>query len=225
MSLDLAMNFDLARTPTLEAVATDDEHRLAQDLQKRVEEAITTVEAQPQVVEAAQTQQTTDENLSRLKRAERALSVLARELREQAASAAQVAIEALVASACAGQKPDFKKLLVELAIESQSGLVTRAIEKIVEHLIPLAHIAALRSESHAAMTRSRALEAIAQERAEKLLGQMRAAVTEEMVLPIDMSKGVSGALLARAAGLKKMAVQISSNADEMERAYNERKRR
>lgn len=225
MSLDLAMNFDLARTPTLEAVATDDEHRLAQDLGKRVEEAIAAVEAQPQVAEAAQAQQTTAENLSRLKRAERALSVLARELREQASAAAQVAIESLITSACAGQKPDFKKLLVELAIESQSGLVTRAIERIVEHLIPLAHIAALRSESHAAMTRARALEAVAQERAEKLLGQMRAAVTEEMVLPIDMSKGVSGALLARAAGLKKVAVQISGNADEMERAYNERKRR
>jgi hypothetical protein len=219
------MSFDLARTPTLEAVATQDEHRLAEDLRKRVEESITAAESQPDVVEAAQAQQATDDRLSRLKRAERALAVLAKELRAQAASAAQTAIETLIASACAGEKPDFKKLLVQVAFESQGGLVMRAIEQMVEHLIPLAQIAALRGESHTAMTRARALEQIAQERAERVLGQMRDAVTEEMVLPIDMSKGVSGALLARAAGLKKMAVQISANADEIERAYSERKTR
>lgn len=219
------MSFDLARTPTLEAVATQDEHRLAQDLQKRVDESIAAAAAEPEVVEAAEAQQTSEDRLSLLKKAERALSVLAKTLREQAAAAAQVAIEALIASACQGQVPDFKKLLAQMAIESQSGLVTRAIEKIIEHLIPLAQIGALRSESHAAMTRARALEKIAQERAERVLGAMRDAVTEEMVLPVDLSKGVSGALLARAAGLKKMAMQISANADELERAYNERKKR
>lgn len=218
------MNFDLARTPTLEAVATQDEHRLAEDLRKRVEESIAAVETQTEVVDAAQTQQSAEDGLARLKKAERALAVLARELREQAAVAAQSAIETLVASACAGEKPDFKKLLIQIAIETQSGLVTRAIERIVEHLIPMAQISSLRGESHAAITRARVLERIAQERAEKVLGQLRDAVTEEMVLPIDMSKGVSGALLARAAGLKKMAVQISANADEIERAYCERKR-
>jgi hypothetical protein len=218
------MSFDLARTPTLEAVATQDEHRLAQDLQKRVEESIAAAEALPEVVDAAAAQDASGERLSRLKKAERALSVLARELREQAAAVAQTAIETLVASACAGEKPDFKKLLVQLAIESQSGLVTRAIERIIEHLIPLAQMAALRCESHTAMTRARALERIAQQRAERVLGQMREAVTEEMVLPIDMSKGVSGALLARAAGLKKIAIQIAASADEIERAYSERKR-
>ncbi len=219
------MSFDLARTPTLEAVATEDEQRLAQELQKRVEESIAAAEQRPEVAEAAAAQQSAEDHLSKLKKAERVLSGLARELREQAAAAARIAIETLVASACAGEKPDFKKLLAEIALESQNGLVTRAIEQIVEHLIPQAQIAALRGESHAAMSRARALESIAQERAERVLGQMRQAVTEEMVLPVDLSRGVSGALLARAAALKKMAVQISANADEIERAYNERNRR
>src|SRR5690242_20910991 len=40
-------------------------------------------------------------------------------------------------------------------------------------------------------------------------------VNEEMVLPVDMSKGVAGALLARAAGLKRLAVQVSENADRI----------
>jgi hypothetical protein len=57
--------------------------------------------------------------------------------------------------------------------------------------------------------RARALERIAQERAEKVLKQLRGAVSEEMVLPVDMSKGVAGALLSRAAGLKRLAVQVS----------------
>jgi hypothetical protein len=219
------MSFDLARTPTLEAVATEDEHRLAQDLQKRVEESIATAEQQAEVVAAVAAHQDAEEHLSKLKKAERVLSGLARELREQAAAAARTAIETLVASACAGEKPDFKKLLAQIAIESENGLVTRAIEQIIEHLLPLAQIAALRGESHAAMSRARALESIARERAERVLGQMREAITEEMVLPVDLSKGVSGALLARAAALKKMAIQISANADEIERAYNERNRR
>jgi len=71
--------------------------------------------------------------------------------------------------------------------------------------------------------RARALDRIAQERAEKVLQQLRGAVTEEVVLPVDMSKGVAGALLARAASLKRCAVQISENADKMQRAYQDRK--
>ena len=88
----------------------------------------------------------------------------------------------------------------------------------------MAKIDSLREESHALMTRARVMEGVAQERAEKLLGQVREAVTEEMILPIDLSKGVSGALLAHAAGLRRMAVQISANADELERSYRERRK-
>ena len=44
-----------------------------------------------------------------------------------------------------------------------------------------------------------------------------------MVLPVDLSKGVAGALLARAAGLKRLAVQISDNADRIQRQYQDRR--
>jgi hypothetical protein len=62
---------------------------------------------------------------------------------------------------------------------------------------------------------------MAQDRAEKLLARMRDAVTDEMVLPVDLSKGVVGALLTQADGLKRRAIQISETADEMERRYTE----
>ena len=58
---------------------------------------------------------------------------------------------------------------------------------------------------------------------EKVLEQLRGAVSAEMVLPVDMSKGVAGALLARAAGLKRLAVQISENADRIESSYRDRR--
>jgi len=56
-----------------------------------------------------------------------------------------------------------------------------------------------------------------------VLQQLRGAVSQEMVLPVDMSKGVAGALLARAAGLKRCAVQISENADRIESSYRDRR--
>jgi hypothetical protein len=98
----------------------------------------------------------------------------------------------------------------------------RALERLVEHVIPLAQIAYLRGDSHELLTRARAIESIAQERAERVLSQLREAVSEEMVLPVDMSKGVAGALLAHAGGLKKLAVQQAENADRIEKAYTAR---
>jgi hypothetical protein len=44
-----------------------------------------------------------------------------------------------------------------------------------------------------------------------------------MVLPVDLSKGVAGALVARARDLKTRAVRVSENADQLERAYQDRK--
>ena len=67
------------------------------------------------------------------------------------------------------------------------------------------------------MTRARALEQVAQERAEKLLGQLRDAVSEEVILPVDLSKGVAGALLAQASEYKRRAVQLSEHADGLEK--------
>ena len=92
----------------------------------------------------------------------------------------------------------------------------------METRIPLERIAHLREESHAAMVRAKALERVAGERAEKLLGKLRDAVSEEVVLPVDMSKGVSGSLVAQAAEYRRRAVAISENADRLEKAYGPR---
>lgn len=218
------MSFDVVTTPTLEAVATENEQLLARDLQKRVEELIEAAEAQPEVAQAAEAQRAAEQHLARLRKAERALSQYAKESREQTAAIELAAMEAIIESAGSKPKPDFKKLDGLAAAENQNRHASRAIQHIVEHLIPLAQIASLREESRALMTRAKAAENIAQERAEKVLGELRKAVSEEMVLPVDMSKGVAGALVAHAAALKRCAVQISQNADEIERAYRDRRR-
>jgi hypothetical protein len=133
-------------------------------------------------------------------------------------------MDAIVESAASDERPDFRKLQALSVIENHCRYAGRAIERTVEHLLPRAQIVSLRAEAFAMMTRARGIEAVAQDRAEKVLGRMRDAVTEEMVLPVDMSKGVAGALLAHASGLKRCAVQISEDADRLERAYNDRLR-
>lgn len=214
------MSFYLAETPTLEAVATEDERVLTQDLQARVAEAVQQADSQAPVSDAVSAYQRAQDRLGRLQAAERALNQYAKESRERVAETSENALEALVETAASGKKLEFKKL-GELALgESQIRVLAKAVERLTEHLIPGAQIASLREEAHALQARARALERIAQERAEKVLEQLRGAVSEEMVLPVDMSKGVAGALLARAAGLKRLAVQISENADRIERSYS-----
>jgi len=215
------MSFHVADTPTLQAVATEDEQALAQDLQARVEEAAGQAEAQPEVVEAAEAHRVAQEQLDRLRVAERALNRHAKQSRDHLNDLSQTALDGLVESAASG-KLEFKKLSEQVTVENQIRAITRAIEKLTEHRLPLAQIASLREEAHALQSRARAMERIAQERAEKVLGQLRDAVSEEVVLPVDMSKGVVGALLARAAGLKRSAVQVSESADRIEREYQER---
>jgi len=123
-----------------------------------------------------------------------------------------------IQSAAGADKLDFKGLGELAALESRSRQATRAIERLVERLLPLALWTRLRQESHATNVLARALEAVAQERAERVLDQLREAVGEEMILPVDLSKGVAGALLARAEELKQRAVQLSSNADSIEKS-------
>jgi hypothetical protein len=217
------MSFDISRTSTLEAVSTADEQLLAQDLQKRLEESVRLAESQPDVMDAVAAGQQSADRLGQLRRAERTLSHFAAESRDQASAAAQAALDAIIESAFSGEKLDFRKVPALATIERQNHLATRAIQKLVEHSIPLAQIASLREESHALMARARAVEKIAQDRAEKVLGHLRDAVTEEMVLPVDMSKGVVGALLNHAAGLNRLALQISENADHLEKSYCERR--
>lgn len=216
------MSFDLARTPTLEAVATKDEQALAADLHKRAEESIAAAETRAEVAEARAAQEKADERLRRLRKAERGLSAYVKESRDQMSAAEITALEAIVESAATKAKIDFKKLEGLATLENQNRVATRAIEHLIEKLIPLAQIASLREEAHALMTAARAIDEIARERAEKVLGAIRDAVTEEMVLPVDMSKGVAGALIAHAARLKRRAVEVSENADRIERTYQDR---
>ncbi len=212
------MSFDIVRTPSLQAVATGDEQQLVEDLQSRVDAAVRLAEEQADVVEAAHGERAAAERLARFRGAERTLSQCGKEMGEKAAVLRETALDSLIASSAAeGGKPEFKAAKELAALESQSRQATRAIERLVEHLIPAAQIEHLREQSHASAARGRALERIAQERAEKVLEQLRDAVSEEVVLPVDLSKGVSGALLAYAAEFRNRAVQAAGTADELEK--------
>jgi hypothetical protein len=210
------MGFDIAMTPTLQAVATEDEQRLATDLQERLEAAVRQAEEQPEVIESASAHQRASEHLGKLRRAERALSEWSRDLGERIAEHREKGLDGLIDAAAAGQKPDHKTLIEVAALEARGRNMTRAIQSLVETQIPHAQLAELREEAHEALARARALERVAQERAEKLLGQLRDAVSEEVILPVDLSKGVSGALIAYAAEYKARAVHVSENADRLE---------
>jgi hypothetical protein len=217
------MNFDLVDTPTLQAVATADERVLVQDLEKRVEEAFEQADKQPEVAEAAGSLKAAEAHLANLQTAARTLNQEAKALNEEIAAATEGALDALIQSAAQG-RPDFDKSRDVPPLEFKNRLASRALERLVEHLTPLAQIAQLRAEAQALATRGRALEGIAHERAEKVLSQIREAVSEEMVLPVDMSKGVAGALLTRAGEMKRRSVEVSANADRLEQWYMDKNR-
>ena len=216
------MSFHLSRTPTIEAVANDDEKLLAQDLEARVAEVVEQTRTLPGVAAAADAMATAQQGLAKLRAAERGLTQQVKDSRERLDRLTHSLLDELVESTASGARPETKRIAELAVIEHRARFTGRAIERLTEHQIPLAEIAALREEAHALMTEARATERIAQERAEKVLGQIREAVSGEMVLPIDMSKGVAGALLARARSLKTRAVQVSENADQLERAYQDR---
>jgi hypothetical protein len=217
------MDFQLSQTSTLEAVSNADEAVVAQDIQSRVTDATEQVRASAEVVEALRGQDAAADRLTRLRFAERSLNLQAKQTRESSDALNQTALDDLVEAASVPDgKIDWKKLSEISSLENRLRFTGRALERLSEHLIPLGEIIAMREESHALMAESRGMERIAQQRAEKLLGQMRDAVSEEMVLPVDLSKGVSGALLARANALKARAVQLSENADRMEQIYQKR---
>ncbi len=215
-------SFDISQTKTLEAVVTGDEQALAQDLQIRVAELLKIAETQPEVVEATESQQASAERLEKLRTSQRVLNQFAKDARERLARSCRIAIDAAIESAAEKSKPEFGKLTELVSSEYHDRLASRALEHLAERLLPLAQIANLRAESHAMIARGRAVERMAQDRAEKLLTRMRDAVTEEMVLPVDLSKGVVGALLAHADGQKRRAIQISTSADEFERSLTDR---
>jgi hypothetical protein len=214
-------DFQITETSTLHFVATEDEQKLSHDLQARLDEALGQAELQPEVIAAIALHRSAQDRLQTLKKAERGLHQYARESGEEMKRVAEAALDAIIQAASEGP-PAFLGLNELTTMEIRSRYTGRAIERLVEHLIPMAQIAQLRGDAHELMTRARAIERIAQERAEKLLGQLREAVSEEVVLPVDMSKGVAGALLAHAGGLKKLAVQQSENADRIEKLYTAR---
>ena len=211
------MSFDLARTPTLQAVATLDQDLLVEDLQQRVEAASRQADELPEVVEAIEARRGAEQRLLELRKAERALSLFARETGEKLGAAREASLDVLIAAASGGEKLDFKNLSELGALENRGRQASRAIERLVERLLPEAQWQHLRTESHGLLAKARALETLAQERAERLLEQLREAVNEEMVLPVDMSKGVSGALLAQASELRQRAVQVAESADSLEK--------
>jgi hypothetical protein len=214
-------DFQITETPTLHFVATGDEQQLSQDLQARLDESLGQAEQQPEVMVAVETTRGAENRLQQMKKAERTLHHYARESNIEMAGVADKTLGSIIESASEG-KPAFTKVSELMSIEARIRYTGRALERLVEHLIPLAQIAHLRSDSHELLTRAKAIEKIAQERAERVLGQLREAVSEEMVLPVDMSKGVAGALLAHAGGLKRLAMQQSENADRIEKSYTAR---
>jgi hypothetical protein len=213
------MSIDLSQTPTLQAVATADEQSLVADLEQRVDTAAAQAASRPEVVAAEERERSAAERLAKLTRAERGLNAQAKEIAERTAGVRESALDGLIESAGSGEKPDFKPLTELIALEHRARFLSRAIEQLVETQLPLARVAHLREESHAALVRAKALEQVAHERAEKLLNHLRAAVSEEVVLPVDLSKGVSGALIAQAAEHRRRAVSISENADKLEKMY------
>jgi hypothetical protein len=213
--------FHITETPTLHFVATEDEQQLSQELQSRLEDSLRLAEEQTETIAAADANRTARDRLQQLKNAERTLHQYARESSIETAGVAEKALSSIIESAVAGT-PEFTGLGNLAAIETRAKYTGRALERLVEHLIPLQHIAQLREDSHELATRARTIEAIAQKRAERVLGQLRDAVSDEIVLPVDMSKGVAGALLANARGLRKLAVQQAENADRIEKSYTAR---
>src|SRR6185436_6759352 len=104
------MSFNIVQTPTLQAVAMQDEKQLADHLQKRVDEAISQAEAQPGVERAIAAHGTAADRLKKLQKAERVLNQYAKASREQMTASSPAVLDAIVESAAAGGKPDFKKL-------------------------------------------------------------------------------------------------------------------
>ena len=218
-------SFDITETPTLQAVVTSNESALVQDLQTRVDDALAQAAAQPTVVEAVKAQSEAEIALQKLQTASRTLTATAKELRGQVFQASSKAMDKLIECAAGGDKMEYNPVTQLAIIDYREKVVGRAIERVVEHLTPQALIARLRSDACVYLASATAIEAIAQQRAERILSQMRDAVSDEVVLPVDLSKGVSGGLLSQATECRRLAGEASSNANQVEKSYMERNRK
>jgi ribosomal protein S9 len=194
-----------------------DERQLAEDLRERLEAAVQEAEQAKEVAEAVGRQRAAEARVTALKRGERLLNQHAKETGDKLAAMRQSSVDALIEAAAGGGKLEFKSTAEIAGLEHRARHISRAIEKLVEELIPEAEAAAFRGESYALVAKSRAMEQMAHERAEKVLQQLRGAVSDEVVLPVDLSKGVSGALMAQAAELKRRAIELSERASQIEK--------
>src|SRR6202030_1539744 len=132
------MSFDIARTPTLHAVATGDEQQLVEDLEQRVQVAVRQAEETHAVLEAAEAQRQAEQHLAKLQKSERALNQFAKETGEKLAAMREKALATVIPSAANAEKLDFKALGAVATLENQIKQARRAIERLVERLIPLA---------------------------------------------------------------------------------------
>src|SRR6478752_5813930 len=112
------MSFHLSQTPTLEAVSTDDDARLAEDLQARVAEAVAQAEAAPNAKTAAESSQAAAANLDKLRTAERSLHHWAKEARTKLDEIGKASMDSLVEAAAKGAKPEWSKAEDATAIEN-----------------------------------------------------------------------------------------------------------
>jgi len=104
------MSFDIAKTPTLQAITTENEQQLADDLQQRVDAGLRQAEQQPEVMEAVEAQRLAEADLAKLQKAERALSRFTKEMSDKISAFRGAALDGIIESAAAGGKPDFKAL-------------------------------------------------------------------------------------------------------------------
>ena len=121
------MSIDLAQTPTIQAVATDDERSLVADLEERVEVSVRQAASQPEVIAAEENERAAAQRLAKLTRAERALNGHAREIAERTAGVREGTLDALIESAGGSEKLDFKPLTELIALEHRARYLSRAL--------------------------------------------------------------------------------------------------
>src|SRR5262249_13921932 len=134
------MSFEISKTPTLEAVATGDEARLAADLKARTAAGLELAEQQDSVRDAAQAHEAAREHLAKFRKAERALNQFAKDIDARVAAQREVVLDGLIDAAASDAKPEYKALNDVVIWETRGRMVTRAIERLVETLIPVAEL-------------------------------------------------------------------------------------
>jgi UTP:GlnB (protein PII) uridylyltransferase len=95
-------DFHITETPTLHFVATEDEQRLSQDLQARLDESLGQAEEKPEVKAAAEAARAAGDRLERMRKAERMLHQHARESNIEMAGIAEKALGSIIESAAEG---------------------------------------------------------------------------------------------------------------------------